>query len=112
MKMFIKSCTIRITNIPIFYLVKSLPFFRIIRNNNDTTVTLMVKVDYTQYWIRNIHNKFLLLTQLGCVCNLCQSSSDNIYSRILMSYLKFMELLVTNVVGYILHHEQNHSPEI
>jgi len=49
MKMFIKSCTIRITNIPIFYLVKSLPFFRIIRNNNDTTVTLMVKVDYTQY---------------------------------------------------------------
>ena len=47
--MFIKSRMIRITNIPIFYLLKPLPFFHIIRNNNDTTVTLMVKVDYTQH---------------------------------------------------------------
>jgi len=47
--MFIKSCMIRIMNILIFYLLKSLPVFHIIRNNNDTTVTLMVKIDYTQY---------------------------------------------------------------
>jgi hypothetical protein len=40
---------IRSMNIPTFYLVESPPLFHTVWNNNDTTASLMEKVDHTQY---------------------------------------------------------------
>ena len=49
--------------------------------------------------------------QLSLLSHLCQRFPNNEDVGVLPADLKFVQLLVTYVVGHILHYEQDHRPK-